>query len=64
LKSQSFHSAEAERLKAQRQIQISDLQRRALHRFLEEQAKKQNNIEDITKKASTPATEAGSLKNK
>jgi hypothetical protein len=42
---------EAERLKAQGQIQISDLQRRAFHRFLEEEAKKQNNIENITKKA-------------
>ncbi|MBI5966911.1 MAG: hypothetical protein HY882_03490, partial [Deltaproteobacteria bacterium] len=31
--------AEAERIRAESQIQISDLQRRAFYRFLEEQAK-------------------------
>jgi hypothetical protein len=40
---------EAERIRAESQIQISDLQRRALHRFLEEEAKKQKNIEEITR---------------
>jgi hypothetical protein len=43
--------AEAERVKAETQIEISDLQSRAFHRFLEEEAKKQKNIEDITQKA-------------
>ena len=43
--------AEAERVKAEAQIQISDLQRRAFHRFLEEEAKKQKNMEDIREKA-------------
>jgi hypothetical protein len=43
--------AVAERIKAEGQIEISDLQRRAFHRFLQEEAKKQNNIENITKKA-------------
>lgn len=42
---------EADRLRAESQIQISDLHRRALHRFLEEEAKKQKNIEEITQKA-------------
>jgi hypothetical protein len=43
--------AEADRIHADSQIQIGDIQRRALHRFLEEEAKKQTNIEDITQKA-------------
>jgi len=43
--------AEAERVRAESQIQISDLQRRAFHRFLEEEAKKQKNIEEITRQA-------------
>lgn len=43
--------AEAERVRAEAQIQLSDLHRRALRRFLEEEAKKQSNIEDITHKA-------------
>lgn len=43
--------AEAERIRAESQIQVSDLHRRAFHRFLEEEAKKQKNIEDITYKA-------------
>lgn len=43
--------AEAERIRAESQIQISDLHRRAFHRFLEEEAKKQKNIEDITYQA-------------
>jgi hypothetical protein len=42
--------AEAERIHAENQIQITDLQRRALHRFLVEEAKHQTNIEDITRK--------------
>ena len=43
--------AEAERVRAESQIQISDLQRRAFYRFLEEEAKKQKNIEEITRQA-------------
>ena len=42
---------EAERLRAECQIQVTDLHRRAMHRFLEEEAKRQSNIEDITQKA-------------
>ena len=43
--------AQADRIRAETQIEISGLQRRAFHRFLEEEAKKQKNIEDITAKA-------------
>jgi hypothetical protein len=43
--------AEADRIQASSQIQITDLHRRAMHRFLEEEAKMQTNIEDITQKA-------------
>src|SRR5271169_5455329 len=43
--------AEAERIQAEARIQITDLHRRAMHRFLEEEAKKQSNIEAVTQKA-------------
>lgn len=43
--------AEAEIIKANAQIEISELQQRALNRFLIEEATKQENIESITKKA-------------
>jgi len=43
--------AEAEIIKAQAQIDVTDLQRRALGRFIVEEAKKQDNIEKITQKA-------------
>lgn len=43
--------AEAARIQAQSQIEVTDLQRRAMHRFLEEEGKKQENIEAITAKA-------------
>src|SRR5438045_3237989 len=43
--------AEAETVRAESQIQITDLHRRAMHRFLEEEAKKQSNIEGITQGA-------------
>ena len=43
--------AEVSRIQAESQIQVSDLYRRAIHRFLEEEAKKQLNIEAITQKA-------------
>jgi hypothetical protein len=40
--------AEAGRIQAEAQIQVTELHRRAMHRFLEEEAKKQSNIEAIT----------------
>jgi hypothetical protein len=43
--------AEAAMIKAQSEIQITDLHRRAMHRFVEEEAKKQKNIESIASKA-------------
>jgi hypothetical protein len=43
--------AEAERIHAEGQIQVTDLHRRAMRRFLEEEAQKQANIEAITQKA-------------
>jgi hypothetical protein len=43
--------AQAEHVRAQGQIEVSDLQRRAFNRFLNEEAQKQKNIEDITQKA-------------
>lgn len=43
--------AEADRIQAESQIQVTDLHRRAMHRFLEEEAKRQSNIENITQKA-------------
>jgi len=42
---------EAEIIKAQAQIEVTDLQRRALVRFVAEEARKQDNIEKITQKA-------------
>ncbi|MDG6027482.1 MAG: DUF2806 domain-containing protein [Candidatus Brocadia sp.] len=43
--------AEASRIQTESQIQVTDLHRRAMHRFLEEEAKKQSNIESITQNA-------------
>jgi hypothetical protein len=43
--------AEADKIKAEARIEITDLQQRALYRFIFEEAKKQNNIESITSKA-------------
>lgn len=43
--------ADAEKIKALAQIEITELQQRALHRFIFEEAKKQDNIESITSKA-------------
>ena len=40
--------AEAEKIKALTQLEITELQHRALRRFVAEEAKKQNNIESIT----------------
>jgi hypothetical protein len=43
--------AEAERIRTESQIQVTELHRRAMHRFLEEEANKQANIENITQNA-------------
>lgn len=43
--------AEANQIQAESQIQVTELHRRAMHRFLEEEASKQSNIEAITQKA-------------
>lgn len=43
--------AEADIIKAQSEIKITDLHRRAMHRFVEEEASRQENMEKITEKA-------------
>ena len=43
--------AEAAMIEAQSEIEISELHRRAAHRFIEEEAQRQTNMEDITAKA-------------
>ena len=43
--------AEAAIIKAQSEIEITDLHRRAVHRWIEEEAQCQKNMEDITNKA-------------
>ena len=43
--------AEAAIIKAHTEIEITDLHRRAMHRFVEEEAHRQQNIEEITTKA-------------
>ena len=42
--------AKAAMIKAQTEIEITDLHRRAMHRFVEEEAKRQKNMEDIIAK--------------
>ena len=49
--------ADAERIRAVTQIEITDLQRRAMTRFITEEAKKQSNIESITTRALPQVTE-------
>jgi hypothetical protein len=49
--------AEAAIIEAQTEIQITDLQRRAMHRFIDEEARYQKNIEDITSQALPQLTE-------
>ena len=51
--------AEIDRIRADSEIEITDLHRRAARRWLEEEAKKQANIEGITEKA-LPLLEEGS----
>lgn len=43
--------AEASLIKAKNDIEITDLHRRAMHRFVEEEANRQENMEEITKKS-------------
>ena len=43
--------AEAAMIKAQSEIDVTDLHRRAVHRWIEEEAQRQKNMEDITAKA-------------
>jgi len=43
--------AEADKIRAAAEIEVSDLHRRAMHRFLSEEGVKQQNIESITAKA-------------
>ena len=43
--------AEASIIKAQAEVQVTDLHRRAMHRFIEEEARKQQNMEGITAKS-------------
>jgi hypothetical protein len=38
-------------IKAETEIEIADIQRRAMHRFIDEETQRQKNIEDITAKA-------------
>jgi len=42
---------EANLIKAKSEIEITDLHRRAMHRFVEEEANRQENMEEITKKS-------------
>src|ERR1043166_6661751 len=51
--------AVARRIEAEAEIEVSELQQRALRRFLSEEARKQSNIEAITEKA-LPQLESGS----
>jgi hypothetical protein len=55
--------AEADKIRAEAQIQVTDLHRRAMRRFLEEEAKKQANIESITEKTLTLLEEKSSPQN-
>jgi len=55
--------AEADIIRAQAQIEITELQRRALMRFIAEEAKKQDNIEKIILKAVPQLTEDSDPKN-
>ena len=43
--------AEVNLIKAKSEIEITELHRRAMHRFVEEEANRQENIEEITKKS-------------
>ncbi len=56
--------AEAAVIRAQTEIQITELHRRAMHRFIEEEAQRQKNMEDITSQAVpllSDQTDAGNM---
>ena len=55
--------AEASLIRANAEIEITDLHRRAMHRFVEEEANRQENMESITEKA-IPKLEENSDPNK
>ena len=55
--------AQADRTKAISQIEITELQRRAMYRFFSEEAKKQQNIESITARALPELAETASPEN-
>ncbi len=55
--------AEASLIKAKTKIEVTDLHRRAMHRFVEEEANRQENMECITRKA-IPQLQDGSDPNK
>jgi len=50
--------AKADLIKAQSEVEITDLQRRAMHRFVEEEAQRQENMERITEKTLAQLEEA------
>lgn len=55
--------ADAERIHAVSQIQVTELQRRAVQRFMIEEAKRQHNIESITSKALPQVSDQASPNN-
>src|SRR6267142_5975783 len=55
--------AEAEIIKAQTGIEVADIQRRALNRWVAEETKKQDNIERITQKAIPQLEESSNPQN-
>lgn len=55
--------AEAEIIRAQTRIEITELERRALTRFVAEEATKQKNMEDITEKAIPELNESSNPEN-
>lgn len=63
IRKRAIAEAEAELIKAETQIGITILQRRALSRFVQEEGKKQENIEDITEEAIPLLNENSTPKN-
>lgn len=55
--------AEVEKLKAEAQIEITEIHRRAIQRFIAEEANRQHNIESIIAKALPQVTETGQPQN-
>jgi hypothetical protein len=50
--------AAANLVRAQNEIAITDLHRRAIHRFVEEEARNQKNLEDVVSKAATQISDS------